>query len=40
MYEQIEKFLNPGFFDKTDEFILNLSSGTPGLSLFHLLLTD
>ena len=29
MYEQIERFLNPAFFNNTDEFILNLSSGTP-----------
>ena len=29
LYEQIERFLNPAFFNNTDEFILNLSSGTP-----------
>ena len=29
MYEQFEGFLNPAFFNNTDEFILNLSSGTP-----------
>ena len=28
MYEQIESLLNPAFFNNTDEFILNLSSGT------------